>query len=181
MVLQAGFVLVLAGSVLAADGLGIDQSGPDGPDGFVDLDLFVADADGVEGGGGLHGDQGHELEHVVLDHVARGAALVVVAGAVVGADGFADGDLDVIDVFVIPDRLENGVGETHDHQVLDGFLAQIVVDAEDLLFLEILSRTALRCSADLRSRPKGFSMMMRWKPAGCSAALFLSRGARRGR
>ena len=137
-------------------------------DAFVDLHFFIADADGVEGCGGFHGDQGHELEHVVLDHVAGCAALVVIAGAVVGADGFADGDLDVVDVFVVPDRLENRVGETHDHQVLNGFLAEIMVDAEDLLFLEIFSRTALRCSADLRSRPKGFSMMMRWKPGDLS-------------
>ena len=36
----------------------------------------------------------------------------------------------------VPDRLEDAVGEAEDHEVLDGFLAQIVVDPVDLLFAE---------------------------------------------
>ncbi len=130
-------------AVLAADGLGVDEIVADRADAFVDFHLFIADAGGIESGGGLHRDQGHELEHVVLDHVAGGAALVVVAGPVVGADGFADGDLHVIDVFVIPDRLEDRVGEAHHHEVLDGFLAEVMVDAEDLLFLEIFEEDGI--------------------------------------
>jgi len=48
------------------------------------------------------------------------------------AFGFADGDLHMVDIFAIPDRFEDAVGKAHDHQILDSFFAQIVVDPEDL-------------------------------------------------
>src|SRR5207253_4111275 len=35
----------------------------------------------------------------------------------------------------VPDRLENGITESKDQQVLDGLLAEIVIDAEDLLLV----------------------------------------------
>jgi len=37
----------------------------------------------------------------------------------------------VVDVLVVPQRLEDAVGETEDEEVLDRFLAEVVVDAED--------------------------------------------------
>ena len=39
------------------------------------------------------------------------------------------------DVVAIPNWLENGVGKPQHHDVLDCFLAEVVVDAEDLIFL----------------------------------------------
>src|SRR5699024_7393094 len=42
-------------------------------------------------------------------------------------------DLNVIDVRPVPDRLEQGIGKAQGEQVLDRFLAQVVVDAEDRL------------------------------------------------
>ena len=44
----------------------------------------------------------------------------------------------MIDVRAIPDRLEDGVGETGKQDVLDGFLAEIVVDAENLVLVQRL-------------------------------------------
>ena len=49
------------------------------------------------------------------------------------ADRLRRGDLDVVDVFAIPDRLENRVCESQYEQILDRFFAEIVVDAVDLL------------------------------------------------
>ena len=43
-----------------------------------------------------------------------------------------DGDLHMIDVAPVPDRLENSVGEAEGHDVLHRLLAQVVVDAKDL-------------------------------------------------
>ena len=42
------------------------------------------------------------------------------------------GDLDVVHVAAIPERLEDAVAEPEDEQVADRLLAQVVIDAVDL-------------------------------------------------
>ncbi len=123
-----------AGAVLAADGVG----GMDGLDGLPDFDLFGADGGGFEGDGRLHGDEAEELHDVVLDDVAEGSGGLVERAAAFDADGFGGGDLDVVDVVAVPDVLEDAVGEAEDEDVLNGLFAEVVVDAEDLVFVEDL-------------------------------------------
>ncbi len=67
---------------------------------------------------------------MVLDHVAGDADAVEIAGPAADADVLGHGDLHVVDVVVVPHRLEQLIGEPQRHHVLDGFLAQIVVDPE---------------------------------------------------
>ena len=74
---------------------------------------------------------------MVLEHVARGAAAVVIAAAGADAEFFGDGDLDVVDVATVPEGFEDRVGETQDEEILDGLLAEVVVDAEDLRLAEV--------------------------------------------
>ena len=50
----------------------------------------------------------------------------------------------MIDVAAIPDGLENAVGETKDQDVLNGFLAEIVIDAKVWFFLEHLADFAVQ-------------------------------------
>src|SRR5258708_29636675 len=50
------------------------------------------------------------------------------------SDGFGGGDLDVVDVVAIPEGFDDVVRKTEDHDVLDGFFAEVMVDAVDLLF-----------------------------------------------
>lgn len=52
------------------------------------------------------------------------------------ADGFADGDLHLLDVARIPQRLEQRIAETQRDQVLHAFLAEVVVDAVDAFLVE---------------------------------------------
>ena len=73
---------------------------------------------------------------MVLDDVAEGAGFLVEGPAAFDADGFGGGDLDVVDVVAVPDGLEDAVGEAEDEDVLDGLFAEVVVDAEDLVFVE---------------------------------------------
>ena len=89
-----------------------------------------AQALGVEGDRLLHRGERHQLQEVVLDDVARGADAVVVAGPAADADVLGHGDLHVVDVVGVPDRLEHLVGEAQRQQVLHGLLAQVVVDPE---------------------------------------------------
>ena len=125
-----------AGPVLAAHRTLQDLLGPHGPDRLQHLHLLVADGVGLERAGRLHRDHGHELEHVVLDHVAKHAGGVVVVAAVLDAHLLRHRDLHVVDVAAVPHGLEETVGEAEDHDVLHGLFAEVVVDAVDLPLVE---------------------------------------------
>uniref|UniRef100_E6PY25 Uncharacterized protein n=1 Tax=mine drainage metagenome TaxID=410659 RepID=E6PY25_9ZZZZ len=118
--------------VLSADGM-LDA---DSWNGLPRLEFFAAHAFGFEGDGRLHGDEAEQLHDVVLDDITQRAGFLVKRTAAFDAEGFRSGDLYVVDVVAIPDWLEDAVAEAEDEDVLDGFLAEIVIDAEDLFFLE---------------------------------------------
>ena len=61
--------------------------------------------------------------------------MVEIAAPAFHAHGFGYGNLYVIDVAAVPDGLENSVGETERHDVLDGLFTQIMIDAIDLLLV----------------------------------------------
>ena len=84
----------------------------------------------------LHRRDHQQLQQVVLKHVAQHAGRVVVAAAAADVDFLGHGDLHVVDVVAVPDRLEDRVGEPQHQQVLHRFLAEVVVDAIDLLLAE---------------------------------------------
>ena len=73
---------------------------------------------------------------MVLHHVTQRAGLVVEGTARLDAEFFGDGDLDVGNRLAAPQGLEQGVAKAQRKQVLDGWLAQVVVDAENLFFLQ---------------------------------------------
>ena len=73
---------------------------------------------------------------MVRYHVAQRACLLVVAAAASDANLLGHGDLHVVYIASIPDRLEDGVGEAEDQYVLNGLLAQVVIDTVDLRFVQ---------------------------------------------
>ena len=73
---------------------------------------------------------------MVLHHVAQRARLLVIRPARLHADRLAHRDLHVVDVLAVPERLEDAVGEAQDQDVLDGLLAEIVVNPVDLPLAE---------------------------------------------
>ena len=66
----------------------------------------------------------------------------------------------MVDEIAVPDRLEQPVGETEGKDVLRRFLAEEVVDPEDLVFGEDLMQFGIQRTALARSVPNGFSMMI---------------------
>src|SRR5690349_18707071 len=75
---------------------------------------------------------------MVLDDVLRYAGLLVELAASFDADLLGDGDLDVVDRLARPERLEEAVREPEDQEVLNGLFPEVVIDAEDLRFVERL-------------------------------------------
>ena len=116
----------------------------DGTDGAEHVRLLVAHLVGAEGNGGLHGDEAEDLEQVVLDHVPQGPGLVVIVAPAPHPVGFGHGDLHVVDVVAVPDRLKQGVGEAEGQDILHRLLAQVMIDAEDLGFVEEFGEVAVQ-------------------------------------
>src|SRR5713101_1211968 len=74
---------------------------------------------------------------MALHHVAQRARTIVVGSAGADALGLGDRNLHVIDKARSPDRLEDRVGEPEHHQVLDGFLAEVMIDSKNLTLVEM--------------------------------------------
>ena len=74
---------------------------------------------------------------MVLHHVAQRAGDVVKLAALFHAQRFGNGNLHGLDVILIPQGFEQAVAEAQRQKVLQAFFAQVVVDAVDLVFLEI--------------------------------------------
>src|SRR5882724_10920955 len=77
-------------------------------------------------------------------HVAKRARSFVKAATVLDADGFGRGDLHVVNVVAIPERLDDVVGKAEDHDVLHGLFAEIVIDAVDLLLSDSTGPASVR-------------------------------------
>ncbi len=118
----------VARAVLAAHGGVVHRVGLDRLERPHDLVLLVAHGVGVEGHRRLHRDEAQELEHVVLHHVAQRARLLVIRPARLHADRLAHRDRHAVAVLAVPQRLEG--------DVLDGLLAEIVVNPVDLPLAE---------------------------------------------
>ncbi len=130
-----GDALLLAiAPVLAPHGVGrLDRL-----HGLEDLDTLVAQRLGPEPDRRLHAHQRDHLQEVVLDDVADGARLLVEPAPGADAEALGHGDLEAGHIAAVPQRLEQRVGEAEHQQVLDRFLAEVVVDPEDLLLGEVL-------------------------------------------
>src|SRR5690242_16203835 len=71
---------------------------------------------------------------MVLDHIPKRAATVIITASFAHTHFFSDADLDMIDVFFIPQWFEYIIGKTERHYILDHLLSQVMIDVIDLLF-----------------------------------------------
>ena len=70
---------------------------------------------------------------MVLDHVADGARLIIIAGSTFHTQRFASGNLHVVDIARVPQLLEDRVRKAHNHNVLRGLFAEVVIDPKGVL------------------------------------------------
>jgi hypothetical protein len=96
-------------------------------------------------GGRLHGEEADDLQHVVLDDVADGPDLLVEAPAPFHTERFRHGDLHVVDIVAVPDRLQERVRKTEIEEILHGLLGEVVVDAKDIRLLERRMQRSVEC------------------------------------
>src|SRR5579871_5062820 len=93
---------------------------------------------------------------MVRDHVAQSARLFIVKATLFDTNSFSHRDLNVINIAPVPDWLENAVPETKHHDVLDCFLAQVMIDAIDLPFVQRLRNFTVQSFGGVEIAPEGF-------------------------
>ncbi len=93
---------------------------------------------------------------VILYHVTEAATALIIAAARAHADLLRHGDLNAVNVVAVPERLEDGIGETLHQQILDGFLAQIVIDAIDLVLLKHGAHHPVQLAGGVQVAPERF-------------------------
>ena len=116
---------------------GQDLLGRHRPDGVQHLHLLVAHRLGLRtttGGSIATSVSSWKMWFWTMSRTTPGR--VVVAAAPLHAELLGHRDLHVVDVAPVPDRLEDAVGEAEDQDVLDRLLAEVVVDAVDLVLAQ---------------------------------------------
>ncbi len=103
----------------------------------------------------FHRQQPQHLQHVILDDVTDRADAFVETSPVLDPEVLAHRHLDVGHVIAVPDRLQQGVGEPEVGDVHHRFLAQVVVDPQDLVLAEDTGQVLLEFLGRLRVVPEG--------------------------
>src|SRR5439155_10476108 len=119
----------------ANDGLR-DRFQIEGANGLQDFQFFVANGSGVERSRRFDGYERRKLEDVALNHVAERTGGFVKTTAALDAERFGGGNLHVVDVVAIPERLKDAVAKAENEQVLHRIFAEVVVNAVDLIFFK---------------------------------------------
>ena len=143
--------LVAVAVVLAADERGAVEGFRRGEH----LDLLVLQVAGLVADGRFHRQQRDDLQQVVLEHVADRSDGVVERATALDADRLGHRDLHAAHVAAVPDRFDQRVGEAEHEEVLDRLLAEVVVDAEDVLLGEHLVQHDVELVGGAEVTPEG--------------------------
>ena len=135
----AGYLpaLDVARAVLASHRVSVNRIRGERADGAQHFHFLVAQRIGFQRSRRLHRHEREQLHQVVLQHVAQGARLVVIIGTRLDAGLLADRDLHVVHEIAVPQRLDHQVRKTEYQQVLYALLGEVMVDAVDLLLVEM--------------------------------------------
>ena len=74
---------------------------------------------------------------MVLHNIANDTKLVKVSSSAFRPKWFLESNLNVIDMVPVPGSTQERVSKTQDQNILDHLLAQVVVDAEQLILFPI--------------------------------------------
>ncbi len=123
---------------------------------------------------------------MICNHVAQSSGLFVVTRACANTTSFSRGDLDVVDIVAIPDRLEHRISETKDKYVLHRIFAEVVIDAINLTLFEHLGNGGVQSFRRFEISPERFfnddpAPMIVFVCKICLAQAFHDRGSKRRR
>ena len=93
---------------------------------------------------------------MILEHVAQKSGVFKIFRPMLDPDGLRHRDLDGINIVAVPDRLENKVRKAEHQNVLNGLLAEIMVDPVDLAFTQTVPQGAVKLLRALQVAPERF-------------------------
>src|ERR1700722_9231951 len=93
---------------------------------------------------------------MIWPHVAQRARGFIITAPHFHADGFRRRNLHMIDVAPVPNWLENAVTEAEDDDVLDRFLAEVMVNTINLRFLQHFFDRGIQGFGRIQIAPEGF-------------------------
>src|SRR4030095_15164618 len=93
---------------------------------------------------------------MVLNHVANGAGVIIDRPPALNPEILRHGDLDALDLIAIPERLEERILEAEEHHVMHWSFSQIMIDAEDVLFVESAEQNLVKRLRGAKVVPEGF-------------------------
>src|SRR6266851_3065341 len=93
---------------------------------------------------------------MVLHYVANGAGLVVKTSAALYPEVLRHGDFHALDVVAVPEGFDEGVGETEGEEVVNCSLAQVVINAKDVGFIESPKQNLVQLLRRREIVPEGF-------------------------
>ena len=96
----------------------------------------------------FHGGQTEQLHQMVLNHIAQSAYLVVKLNPSTDTNVFSHGNLYMVNISPVPQWFKKRVCKTQCEYILNGFLAQVMIDPEYTIFRETLTHLII----DLKCR-----------------------------
>src|SRR4029077_5738900 len=92
---------------------------------------------------------------MVLDHITDRSSLIVKTTATLYAEILCHRDLNALDAVAVPKSLYKSVGKTERQHVVDCSLAKVVIDAEDVSFVEDAQQHAVQLLRGCEVVPEG--------------------------
>src|SRR5271169_3924952 len=93
---------------------------------------------------------------MALNHVPEKPGFLKVRRAVFHPQFLGHGYLNVVDIPAVPEWLKNSVGKSKDQKVLNGFLAQVMVDSVNILLPEDTGDDAIEFARAAEIAPERF-------------------------
>lgn len=78
------------------------------------------------------------LKNKITKNKIKRNLLIEISPAAFRPEGFLEGDCHRFDRIAVPDLLPHWVSEPKEHQVLNDFLSEVVIDAVEVVFVEIV-------------------------------------------
>ena len=92
---------------------------------------------------------------MVGHHIAHRPGVFIVSTASLNADFFGSGNLHMVNIAAVPNRLKDAVGKAEHHDVLHSFLAEVMVNAVNLPFLQDFPYFHIQCTGRFQVMAKG--------------------------
>src|SRR5213593_166519 len=81
---------------------------------------------------------------MVLDNIAQRTGALIILAAPFHANRLAHGNLDVVNKVAVPDWLQDSIRKAKKKNILDRFLAEIVIDSIDLVLVKDLVQLVIQ-------------------------------------